>query len=64
VDDDVAVFAADDADFEHVAGAVGSDEHRQAVVEVEGVDRVAGGVEHVIIRELLVELVAPGRWWQ
>lgn len=40
MDDDRSVGAVDDADFEQVAGSVGADEHRQAVIEVVDEDRI------------------------
>jgi hypothetical protein len=49
VDDDWTVGAVDDADFEELAGGVGTDEHHEAFVEVLDEHRMVERVEHVVV---------------
>ncbi len=48
MDDELDTFCRRDADLEHPPGLIGADQHDQ-VVDVEDPDRVALGVEHVVV---------------
>lgn len=51
MDEDRAVRAVDDADFDQVADGVGADEHREAVVEVVDENWVVEGMDHVVVAD-------------
>lgn len=48
MDDELDSAADRDSDFEHSAAAIGADQHGETV-EVEDSNRVAVGVEHVVV---------------
>ena len=54
MNDDRAVAAVDDADFEQVACLVGTDEHRQAFLEVVDQDRMVESVDHVVVADAVL----------
>ncbi len=54
MDNDWSVGAVNDADFEQVAGRVGADEHREAVIEVVDEDRMVEGVDHVVVADAVL----------
>ena len=48
MNDELDTFGVGDDDLEHSPGGVGADEHVE-IIEVEHSDRVAVGVEHVVV---------------
>lgn len=53
MDDGRSVAAVDDSDLEQVGRLVGTDEHREAIIDFIDEDRIVEGMHHVVVADAM-----------